>query len=376
MRLIGCALLSFCIFTAKAQDKFTALDQWLKNNSANLGGRAVLLIYKEGKIVYSKAHNDLSWRQRTAGRIIARRQGKNPEELLKNFDEHTQQPIASCSKWLSAALVMTFVDEGKLRLQDSIGMYLPVMTANGKGQITISHCLSHLTGIKQVGLGEGDEDNSNEARGRPGWAKNRGGGLLNKWPSMDAAIDSIVQMPMEGEPGKTFHYGNAGLQIAAAIIEKISGKNFETVFQERIARPCGMTNTTFGSGAVPLAAGGAKGTAMDYLHFLQMVLTKGVYNGKRVLSEKSVAAMQVNYAKDARVVYTPAAGAGWGYGYGEWVMRESDAGGAVSSPGLFGSFPWVDYEKGYCAMLFTVNLKNRQRAELYKGLLEVVGKSL
>lgn len=367
MRIIGCALLFFCIFTAKAQNKFTALDQWLKNNSANLGGRAVLMIYKDGKVVYNKSHNNLKWKQRTAGRIVARRQGKDPDELLKNFDEHTQQPIASCSKWLSAALVMTFVDEGKLRLEDSIGKYLPVMTANGKGKITISDCLSHLTGIKQVGLGEGDDE------GKLRSAKNRGGGLMNKWPSMDAAIDSIAHMPIEGEPGKTFHYGNAGLQIAAAIIEKISGKNFETLFQERIARPCGMTNTTFGRGAVPLAAGGAKGTAMDYLHFLQMILTKGVHDGKRVLSEKSMAAMQVNYAKDARVVYTPAAGAGWGYGFGEWVMRESVA---VSSPGLFGSFPWVDYEKGYCGILFTVNLKNKQRAEMYKGLMELVGKSL
>jgi CubicO group peptidase (beta-lactamase class C family) len=341
MRIFCCVMLLFFSCLAKAQDKFAPLDQWLKNNSAKLGGRAVLLIYKDGKIVYNRSHNEINAR-------------------LRALDEHMQQPIASCSKWLSAALVMTFVDEGKLKVEDSIGKFLSVMSLHGKGAITIGQCLSHLTGIKQTGLGEGDDRVS-------------GGARLNKWASMDAAIDTIAKMPMEGVPGKTFHYGNAGLQIAAAVIEKISGRRFETLFQERIARPCDMKNTTFGN-AVPLAAGGARGTAMDYLHFLQMILHKGVYNGKRVLSENSVALMQVNYAKDTRVVYSPAAGAGWGYGFGEWVM--SSDGKEVSSPGLFGSFPWVDYGKGYCGMLFTVNLRNRERAELYRELREVVERCL
>jgi CubicO group peptidase (beta-lactamase class C family) len=368
MRIICCALLLICFSSIKAQNRFAPVDQWLKDNSELLAGRAVLLIYKDGKIIYRKSFNDPEYRRRATARLNTRRRPL-PQYLLTDFNENTQRPIASCSKWLSAALVMSFVDEGKLEVKDSIGKFLPVMTANSKGHITIGQCLSHLTGIKQVVLGESDDDEN-------GQRNLLGGG--KKYSSMDEAILAIAKMPMEGEPGKTFHYGNAGLQIAAAVIEKISGKKFETLFQERIARPCGMTNTTFENGPgrfqqqVPLAAGGARGTAMDYLHFLQIILHKGLYNGKRVLSESSVALMQVNYAKDARVVYSPAAGAGWGYGFGEWVMKE----GAVSSPGLFGSFPWVDYVKGYCGMLFTVNLNNRERAELYKGLVEVVERCL
>jgi CubicO group peptidase (beta-lactamase class C family) len=343
MRIICCALLLICFSTIRAQNRFAPVDRWLKDNSAGLAGRAVLLIYKDGKIIYRKSFNDEGWRRRAA-----------------NFSEDTQRPIASCSKWLSAALVMSFMDEGKLKVEDSVGKFLPVMTANGKGHITIGQCLSHLTGIKQVGLGD-DEDGRRILSGGD-----------KKYASMNEAIEAIAKMPMEGEPGKIFHYGNAGLQIAAAVIEKISGKKFETLFQERIARTCGMTNTTFGNNNVVLAAGGARGTAMDYLHFLEMILHRGEYNGRRVLSESSIALMQVNYAKDARVVYSPAAAAGWGYGFGEWVMKES----VLSSPGLFGSFPWVDYGKGYCGMLFTVNLNNRNRAELYKGLMGVVEKCL
>ena len=354
MRIISCALLLLCSFVVRAQYNFAPLDRWLKDNNEYLGGRAVLLLYKDGKLVYNKSHNNLNWRQRTARKYIARRQGKNVREELRDFNEHTQQPIASCSKWLSAALVMTFVDEGKLKLEDTVGAYLPVMATNGKGHITIAQCLAHLTGIKQTGLGEGDEGGKDLRN-------------FSKYSSMDESVAAIAKMPMEGEPGKTFHYGNAGLQIAAAVMEKVSGKRFEVLFQERIAKPCDMRNTTFGKG-VPLAAGGARGTAMDYMQFLQMILNKGVYNGKRVLSEKGVSLMQKNYIADARVVYSPAAGMGWGYGFGEWVMSAS----AVSSPGLFGSFPWVDNKNGYCGMLFSVNLRNKERKGLYKSLLKVV----
>jgi len=64
----------------------------------------------------------------------------------------SRERIASSSKWLSAALVMTFVDEGKLRLDDTVGMYLPVSTQHGKGGVTVRQCLSHLTGIKEPPL--------------------------------------------------------------------------------------------------------------------------------------------------------------------------------------------------------------------------------
>ena len=57
---------------------------------------------------------------------------------------------------------------------------------------------------------------------------------------MQEAIDTIANTPMEGEAGKIFHYGNTGLQVVAAIIEKIGGKDFEILFQERIAKPLQM----------------------------------------------------------------------------------------------------------------------------------------
>jgi len=314
------------------------------------------MVYKDGKIIYSHAENELSARQKRLGKFIAKRQGREPN--LEDYTPTTKQAIASCSKWLSAALVMTFVDEGKLKLTDTVGKWLPVLSQHGKGNITISECLSHTTGIKAESIGQSLKE-------------------MKKINSMDEAIIQIANLPMEGKPGTIFHYSNAGLQIAGAVIEKISGKSFESLFAERIAKPLEMKNTDFGKGPVVLPAGGAKATSKDYLNFLVMILSKGTFNGKRILSEKSIAEMQVNrITKDVKIAYSPTEAGNFGYGYGEWVMETSPLNNlttAVTSPGLFGSFPVVDSKKGYVAFLMIFYLKNKGRHERYielKSLLD------
>jgi len=355
--LIASFLLLFQ-FTFAQQYNFGGADNWLKANLNKLGGRAVLVILKNGKIIYEQAENDLSPKQKMIGKFIAKRQGKDPEQVLKDYDFTTKIAIASCSKWLSAALVMTFVDEGKLSLNDTIGKFLPVMTAHQKGNITIWECLSHTTAINGGDLKESRE-------------------IINQASSMDETMEKIAEQPMEGEPGKVFHYSSIGLQVADAVIEKISGKDFKTLFKERIALPCDMKNTDYGNGKIPVAAGGAFSTPEDYIHFLQMILQNGYYNGKQILSKESIIKMQKNYAKNARVAYTPAEAGNWGYGLGEWVMDDAvDRSNAVTSPGLFGSFPWVDNERQYAGFLFVFNLKNKGRGKIYKELKTIVDKEV
>ena len=341
-----------------SQNKFSKVDAWLTDNLADLGGRIVLQVYRNGKIVYSKSVNNLTSRQKMIGKFIAKRQGKDPSEVTKDFNPNSQELIASSSKWLSAALVMTFVDAGKLNLEDTIGKYLPVMTKNGKGNIRIWQCLSHLTGIKTPATKEDIKEMKN----------------IN---SMDEAIEKIAELPMEGEPGKVFHYSSAGLQIAGAILEKISGKDFETNFQERIAKPCKMTNTDFGKGKLAIPAGSGRSTTDDYIKFLTMILHDGVFEGKQVISKNSIIRMQQNYAKGATVGFSPAEAGNWGYGFGEWVMEEATIRSkGVTSPGLFGAFPWIDNEKKYAGFLMCFNLKQNGRNEKYKELKALVDEAL
>lgn len=341
-----------CCTMAFAQHDFKKVDNWLNEHTGEMGGRAILVVYKDGKLIYNRSVSEMTARQKFAERMIASRTGGNPD--FSDYSLNSKIAIASCSKWLSAALVMTFVDEGRLKLTDTVGKYLPVLSKHGKGSITIWQCLSHLTAIKEPGLKEDLEDMRSER-------------------SMDDEIAKIAEMPMEGEPGKVFHYSNAGLQIAGAVIEKIGGKSFEDLFQEKIAGPLDMQHTDFGHKAVPLPAGCAKSTPEDYIHFLTMILNKGIYNGKRILSEESIAEMQLNrVTPDVKVVYSPAEAGGFGYGFGEWTMGR----GAVTSPGLFGSFPWVDYNHGYAAFLMTFYIKNQGRNQNYKELKTMVDEAV
>jgi CubicO group peptidase (beta-lactamase class C family) len=341
--------------TCWSQDHYNALDNWLAANARNMGGRVILMIWKDGKPVYTKSVNEMTRRQKMIDRYIDKRmhQDYNSDDYTAN----TRQPIASCSKWLSAALVMTFVDEGRLSLSDTVGKYLPVLSAHGKGGITIGECLSHLTGIREPPLKE-------ELKG---W-KDIG--------SMDAAVARIATLPVEGAPGTVFHYSNAGLQIAGAVIEKIGGESFENLFAERIARPLSMVNTDFGKGRVALPAGGAFSTTEDYMHFLWMIRQKGVYDGRRILSEKSVADMQINrIGPDVTIAYSPVPMEGIGYGYGEWILLDPSTRretGAVTSPGLFGSIPLVDNGKGYCAFLMAFYVKSEGREERLKEMKRVM----
>jgi len=359
-RLAIIALVFFLVATdaSRAQSHFTKLDNWMETHTKDIGGRAILVIYKDGTIIYDKSVNAMSRRQKSMNEYIEKKLGNDPEK--EDYTMTTRQPIASCSKWLSAAVIMSFVDEGKLRLDDTVGSWLPVLSLHGKGGITISECLSHLTGIKEPPLKE----------------------TLRKMKnieSMDQAIEEIAKMPMEGEPGKVFHYSNAGLQIAAAVVEKISAQSFEELFAERIALPLGMKNTDFGKRKIAYPAGGASSTPEDYLAFLTMILRKGNFNGKQILSEKSIEEMENNrITPGIRIAYSPSEASGFGYGYGEWIVHDptGKSNEWVTSPGLFGSFPWIENEKQYAAFLMTFYINGKGRNERYLELKRLVDETV
>jgi len=229
-------------YSVVGQSTFDSVDEWMSNHLEDVGGRAVLLIYKDGKIVYSKSANDMNKKQRRQYKWLGKRMGLLESQATADFNPDTYLPIASCSKWLTAALFLTFVDQQKVALDDSIGRYLPEMTKHGKGHILLWQCLAHMTGIEESSLATGIREIRNSE-------------------NMSQAVLNIATKNMEGTAGKSFHYGNTGLQLIAAVCEKLGGKPFENLFQERIVKPCEMQHTDFGNVTVPLAAGGAKSSA-------------------------------------------------------------------------------------------------------------------
>ncbi|MEX6687747.1 serine hydrolase domain-containing protein [Danxiaibacter flavus] len=323
------ALMTFLLFfqTGSAQYNFGELDSKLQSHQKELSSNVVTLIYKGDKVIYQKEMGD--------------------------FKANTVAPIASCSKWLTAALVMQFVDEGKLSLDDKVSKYLPIFNPYGKGFITIRQCLSHTTGI------------AGEKPGLMSIIK------LSRYNSLEEEVNDFASKhELQVQPGIEFRYSAIGLNIAGRVLEVIAKKPFDRIMQEKLFRPLNMRNTTFASEKAVNPSGGAKSTANDYMNFLVMLLNKGMFNGKRLLSEQSVELMQQPVTNLSMIKYAPAVAEGFNYALGEWV-QEADASGkatCVASPGLFGTWPLIDTKRGYAAIVFVKTLLNEQKKDIYMDL--------
>jgi CubicO group peptidase (beta-lactamase class C family) len=301
-----------------------------------LGNNAVALVWKDGKIIYQKE--------------------------LGDFNAKTQAPIASCSKWLTAALVMTYVDEGKLSLDEPVVKYIPVFEKYFKKYITLRHCLSHTTGIEK------------DSRVLARMMERR------KFQNLEEEMNSIAAKEISNNPGQEFFYGGYGLNIAARVCEVVGKKSFERLVQERITRPLKMraTNFTNDDGFAPNPSGGARSTANDYMNFLVMILNKGMFENKRILSEASVAEMQKVQMAGLPIKYTPKVAEGFEYGLGEWIQEKDAAGNptVLSSPGLFGTWPYIDKCRNYAAIIFVKTLLSEQKRDFALHFKEVVDEQI
>jgi len=324
----------FSFYKVSGQDRFGLLTHALESKQKVLGGNVCMLVFKDNGLIY--------------------------EKNLGSYTSSTPEMIASCSKWLTAGLIATFIDEGLIAPEDSIGRYLPIFSQYKKGGITISQCMSHTSGIE-----------SEPITFR----------LLlerRKMKSLADEVNTFAEKPVIGKQGTVFCYGNIGLNIVGRILEVISHKDFETLFQERIARPLGMNHTSFASKNAINPSGGAISTAGDYMNFLRMLLGNGLFNGQRILRAETVRLMQVSRTSAAKVVYTPAEAKGYEYGWGEWILEKGTSGNStvISSPGLFGTYPWVDLQRNYAAIVFVKNLRINDRQNNYTELREAVDASV
>ncbi|MEI6087849.1 MAG: serine hydrolase domain-containing protein [Bacteroidota bacterium] len=331
------AVLIFLLFFQgiNAQYNFVALDQKLEASKKDLGGAVVTLIYKDGKLIYQKA--------------------------IGEFTAKAQAPIVSSSKWLTAALVMSFVDQGKLSLDDKVSKYIPLFAKYSKGYITIRDCLSHMTGI------EADPNILKKA------TEHRSFSSLE-----DEVIDFASKKNIQTNPGLEFRYSNIGLNIAARIVEIVGRRGFEQLMQERITRPLLMRNTSFSSFDAVNPSDGAISTANDYMNFLVMILNKGEFNGKRILSEKSINEMHTLRTNSSIIKLTPKIAEGFNYGLGEWIQDTDENGKAtvVSCPSLFGTWPMVDLCRGYACIVFPSGILKDSQRGLYKDIKSAIDEQI
>lgn len=246
----------------------------------------------------------------------------------KAFGTYTVEevvPIASGTKWLSAACILALVDQGKLSLDDRISRFLPTATGT-KGNITIRQCLSHTAGM-------GVDDPS----------------LSATTVTLAQCVDYCLTLPLGSQPGSTFEYGEVSMQVAGRCAEIATGKTWATLFQQTIAGPLGMTKTDyqgFGATLNPRIGAGARSCLRDYGTFLRMILNSGVHGSTRVLSNQAVAQMLADQTNGAILKSHPFPD-DRRYGLGCWRDRVSATSGLqqASSLGLYGFTPWIDFDR-------------------------------
>ncbi|MEO1574845.1 MAG: serine hydrolase domain-containing protein [Pseudomonadota bacterium] len=245
--------------------------------------------------------------------------------------------VASASKWLTSATILTLVEQGLLDLADRPQDYLAFWTddpEDARSAVTLAQLLSFTSGF-HIGPRE------------PGCI---GGRAL----SLQECVRQFYEAGLHATPGATYFYGPAHMQVASAMAEVATGQPWSEIFELTVSQPLSMSGSSFPA-VHPRASGSARSTAADYAAFLQAHLTGW-------LSDSALAALARPRLEDVDIVSRPAAveasGADWSYGLGVW--RECAASvwddvcasrSLISSPGAFGWYPWLDLDTGYFAVL-------------------------
>lgn len=285
------------------------------NSAAPAAGGMALVVVKDGKIIENAGYGKFG-----AGTVV---------------------DIGSASRWLATAAMMTLVDQDLLALDDPVANYLPEFTGE-KTAITIRQLWSYSSGLPTT-------DPS----------------IADRTLTLEECVQQIAAGPLSSVPGTTASDGSVSIQVGARVCEVISGTRWQEFFHARIAEPLDMASTTFnlvGFSRNPDVAGGARSTAEDYARFLTMLLQRGVWSGKRILSEEAVAQIEKDQALTSAIGVTPystvtsllPSASSARPGLGMW-REETDAGSGTlliaSCPGTYGFVPWIDYSLNLAGVL-------------------------
>jgi len=327
--LVGGLLL---LQSAYTQPNWTNLTAKLEQDQKRLGTDFVVLIWNKDTLLYKKE--------------------------MGEFNSKTQVPIASCSKWLTAALVLKIAEEGKIKLDDPVVNYIPEFGKYFKSYITIRQCLSHTTGISddEVGL-------LKKLAAR------------RKFETLEEEVNEIASRKIRANPGKDFWYGGVGLNIVGRVLEVVTKKRFDVLIKTKLLNPLAMRRTSFTNldGGPVNPSGGATSMADDYIRFQRMILNNGQLNGLQFLSPESIAELRKIQTEEISIKYAPKSAAGIQYALGAWSIEgKNGIADVLTSPGLFGTWPVVDYCHGYASLVLTKNLLSEERAEIHQEIRQLV----
>lgn len=351
------------------QDQTDSLDDIMRQSveQGRVAGCSFLVAHK-GEVVYRKAF------------------GYADLESKRPFTTEELCMIASVSKPFLASVLMVLIEQGKLKLDDPVEKYLPEFkgkrvegSQSPARPMTIRQLLSHTAGF---------------------WGNNRNTTsekmelIRNFERPLAEAVKLIAEYDLEYEPGTKYIYTGTGYCVAGRVAEVALGQSLEEIAQDALFRPLGLNRTTFlpskevrktmpttyqwrrQSGKLQKAReqpstteidlrfilpGGSLFSTMDEMAvFGQMYLNDGVYNGKRILSEASVAEMRRLQVPEER---PRAYGLGWFRG----DVAESGLADLVFHNGALGAHMRIDQRREVVSVFLVhqtagpfLNLKNKR----------------
>ena len=264
--------------------------------------------------------------------VISDKQGVVHRRVFGDHKEDSVYFVYSVTKIVTTVACLQLRDEGKLDLDDPMSKHLagwvdadrlaePGVTSK---PITIRHCLNHTSGLSYYIF---DKPLHSALERTACKAKEK---IMFKSTLAELSAWLGKEGPIAFEPGQHFYYADAHNSVAA-IIEQISGLDYETYLQQKIFGPLGMVDTTFLTSTAQrarynrapmdtknlapewllpvlpkflpfiqdindkphMARGdiGLKGSMDDWTKLNRCLLNGGELNGVRVLSAKSVTEM-------------------------------------------------------------------------------------
>jgi len=167
-------------------------------------GAAVALV-EDGKVVMMKGY------------------GLRDQKNNLPVTENTLFPIGSCTKAFTALLIGKLVDEGKLDWDDPIIQHIPefrLKDPHATHKVTIRDALAHRSGLPRHDMV---------------W--------YNSSASRHELMERLAHLELTAEPHEKFQYNNLMYATLGILLERVTGKTWETLVQEEIFTPLGMTNS-------------------------------------------------------------------------------------------------------------------------------------
>ena len=270
--------------------------------------------------------------------IVARKDGRGGwTDVVRgyygSYTPATVEPVASATKWYTAATIASVAETGRLRLDDPVSRYLPGVPADKAG-ITVRQTLSHISGLATFSP------------------------LVERQNAdLEQSARNVLAAPLVGSPGKVMSYSGTAMQVASRAAEISSGQPWRTLFQQRIAGPLGLTQTSYGDTqeGAPVTGGGLRTTPSEMEVFTRMLANEGEDHGVRVLNRETVRDLARLVTRGASQMSVPGPAREYpGMGTGEWcqAVDPQDRCTSVASIGAFGTYAWVDYARGLYGVFF------------------------